>query len=274
MDIKPQYRIALVYLIVGFLWVFFSDRVVEQMFDSKEALTSAQNVKGWLFICVTTVLLCWLVRQALRAVEKKHRQLVRSYDETIRGWVCVMDIRHQETRDHTLRVTRMMLEFSQCYGITDTRQLKLIERGATLHDIGKIGISDSILTKPGSLTDEEMEQIRQHPVIAAELMNKVSFLKPCMDIPLYHHEHWDGSGYPEGLKGEDIPVVARLFSIVDVWDALSHNRVYKEAWSEAQVLEYLEEQAGKQFDPDMVQVFLENYRGIRQRARVGEPLDR
>lgn len=274
MDIKPQHRIAFTYLIVGFLWVFFSDQLVERLFDSKEALTTAQNIKGCLFIVMTSFLLYWLVRQAFDAVEDKHQQLLHSYDETIRGWVCVMDMRHQETRDHTIRVTRVMLEFAQCYGITDAEQLKAIERGAMLHDIGKVGIPDSILTKPGPLTDDEIAQVQQHPVIAYELMRKVRFLDNCLDIPKYHHERWDGSGYPDRLSGTHIPIQARLFAIVDVWDALSQDRVYKKAWPEAKVLEYLQQQAGSQFDPDMVEIFLQNYRLIRQRARLGEALKR
>lgn len=272
MDIKPQYRISAVYFIVGGLWVFFSDYLVNSLFDTKEALMTAQNVKGWLFIVVTTGLLFLLVRQAVLAVERKHLALIHSYDETIRGWIHVMDIRHKETRDHTVRVTRVMMEFARCYGITDADELQRIERGAILHDIGKVGIPDSILTKPGKLTADEMELVRQHPVIASDILEHVSFLKPCLDIPLYHHERWDGTGYPAGLSGHNIPVVARLFAIVDVWDALSHNRVYKNAWEESEVLAYLEDQAGQQFDPNMVPIFIEHYTVIKQRARLGENL--
>ncbi|MFL0805840.1 MAG: HD domain-containing protein [Oceanobacter sp.] len=267
---KPQYRISLTYLCVGVLWVFFSDQWVDSLFESKEALMLAQNIKGWLFIVVTAGLLFLLVRQAVLANESKHQQLLDSYDETIRGWIHVMDVRHKETRDHTVRVTRVMLEFARCYGITDDVELQRIERGAILHDIGKVGIPDQVLTKPGRLNEEEMALIRQHPKIAADILQRVHFLRPSMDIPLYHHEHWNGQGYPYGLSGQRIPVAARLFAIVDTWDALSHNRVYKQAWSERRVLDYLSEQSGTQFDPEMVEVFQAYYQTIKQRARVGD----
>ena len=270
MDMKPQYRISLTYLCVGVLWVFFSDQWVDSLFESKEALMLAQNIKGWLFIVVTAGLLFLLVRQAVLANESKHQQLLDSYDETIRGWIHVMDVRHKETRDHTVRVTRVMLEFARCYGITDEIELQRIERGAILHDIGKIGIPDQVLTKPGRLNEEEMALIRQHPKIAADILQRVHFLRPSMDIPLYHHEHWNGQGYPYNLSGQRIPVAARLFAIVDTWDALSHDRVYKQAWSEQRVLEYLSEQSGTQFDPEMVEVFQTYYQTIKQRARVGD----
>ncbi len=270
MDMKPQYRISLTYLCVGVLWVFFSDQWVDSLFESKEALMLAQNIKGWLFIVVTAGLLFLLVRQAVLANESKHQQLLDSYDETIRGWIHVMDVRHKETRDHTVRVTRVMLEFARCYGIADDVELQRIERGAILHDIGKIGIPDQVLTKPGRLNEEEMALIRQHPKIAADILQRVHFLRPSMDIPLYHHEHWNGQGYPYGLSGQRIPVAARLFAIVDTWDALSHDRVYKQAWSEQRVLEYLSEQSGTQFDPEMVEVFQTYYQTIKQRARVGD----
>lgn len=270
MDMKPQYRISLTYLCVGVLWVFFSDQWVDSLFESKEALMLAQNIKGWLFIVVTAGLLFLLVRQAVLANESKHQQLLDSYDETIRGWIHVMDVRHKETRDHTVRVTRVMLEFARCYGITDAIELQRIERGAILHDIGKVGIPDQVLTKPGRLNEEEMALIRQHPKIAADILQRVHFLRPSMDIPLYHHEHWNGQGYPYGLSGQRIPVAARLFAIVDTWDALSHNRVYKQAWSEQRVLDYLSEQSGTQFDPEMVEVFQTYYQTIKQRARVGD----
>ncbi len=267
---KPQYRISLTYLCVGVLWVFFSDQWVDSLFESKEALMLAQNIKGWLFIVVTAGLLFLLVRQAVLANESKHQQLLDSYDETIRGWIHVMDVRHKETRDHTVRVTRVMLEFARCYGIADDVELQRIERGAILHDIGKIGIPDQVLTKPGRLNEEEMALIRQHPKIAADILQRVHFLRPSMDIPLYHHEHWNGQGYPYGLSGQRSPVAARLIAIVDTWDALSHDRVYKQAWSEQRVLEYLSEQSGTQFDPEMVEVFQTYYQTIKQRARVGD----
>ena len=125
-----------------------------------------------------------------------------------------------------------------------------------MHDIGKMGVSDSILLKPGPLTDEEWEVMKQHPVYAYELLSPIPFLRPALDIPYSHHEKWDGSGYPQGLKGEKIPLAARIFAIVDVWDALSSERPYRDAWPKKKVHQYLKEQAGEHFDPAVVEAFL------------------
>jgi HD-GYP domain-containing protein (c-di-GMP phosphodiesterase class II) len=131
-----------------------------------------------------------------------------------------------------------------------------MRRGALLHDIGKMGISDTILLKPGSLTDEEWETMRQHPEYAYNLLSPISYLRPALDIPYCHHEKWDGTGYPRGLKGEEIPLAARIFAVVDVWDALRSDRPYRKAWSEEKARAYIREQAGKYFDPRVVEVFL------------------
>ena len=132
-----------------------------------------------------------------------------------------------------------------------------IRRGALLHDIGKMGIPDSILLKPGPLTPEEWEVMRKHPVYAYELLSPITFLRPALDIPYCHHERWDGSGYPRGLRGEEIPLSARIFAIVDVWEALSADRPYRKAWPASKVTAYLREQAGAHFDPSLVNLFLE-----------------
>ncbi|HEY5714927.1 MAG TPA: HD domain-containing phosphohydrolase [Psychromonas sp.] len=132
----------------------------------------------------------------------------------------------------------------------------------TQGDIGKIGISDAILIKPGKLDQTEWQQMQMHPEIAYDILSNIAFLKPSAEIPYCHHERWDGSGYPQGLKGEAIPAAARLFAVIDVWDALIHPRIYKSAWPERKVLEHLREQSGKHFDPDVVTLFLDNYTQI------------
>jgi HD-GYP domain-containing protein (c-di-GMP phosphodiesterase class II) len=130
-------------------------------------------------------------------------------------------------------------------------------RGALLHDIGKMGIPDHILNKPGPLTNEEWDIMRRHPQFAFDLMNPISYLRPALEIPYGHHERWDGSGYPLGLKEDEIPLAARIFAVVDIWDALHNERVYREAWPEEEVLEYLKKTAGIELDPDIVEKFLE-----------------
>tara|TARA_Y100001933_G_scaffold262522_2_gene320326 strand:- start:279 stop:1142 length:864 start_codon:yes stop_codon:yes gene_type:complete len=268
---SPQTRIVLVYLVVGTLWIYFSDRLIAASLSTPEAITAAQNVKGWFFILITSAMLYLLVQEHFRTLKNKHRELVESYDQTIRGWIEVMDLRHHETRNHTERVTRMTVAFARLAGVNPER-LERIARGATLHDIGKIGIPDSILIKPGKLDPDEWALMQTHPDIGRELLEKISFLRPCIDIPWCHHEKWDGSGYPRGLRGAEIPLAARLFAIVDVWDALTHKRVYKDAWPEEAVLDHIREQAGRHFDPGLVDIFIANYAEIKREAGVDSGL--
>jgi len=264
---SPQTRIVIVYLVVGTLWIYFSDRLIASSLSSPEAITAAQNVKGWLFILITAAMLYLLVQGHFQALKSKHRQLVESYDQTIRGWIEVMDLRHHETRNHTERVTRMTVSFARLAGVAPDR-LETIARGATLHDIGKIGIPDSILIKPGKLDSDEWHLMKTHPDVGRRLLEKISFLKPCIDIPWCHHEKWDGSGYPRGLRGKAIPLPARLFAIVDVWDALTHKRVYKDAWPEPDVLAHIRNQSGLHFDPELVEIFIDGYDEIKREAGV------
>jgi HD-GYP domain-containing protein (c-di-GMP phosphodiesterase class II) len=260
---KPQYRIALIYLIVGVFWIFLSDVAANSLFDQKEDIAIAQNIKGWVFVTITTILLFLLIRKDIH-------HITNSYHQTISGWVHVMDLRHKETKNHSIRVTNMALELAKLSGISDKKKLEDIKRGAILHDIGKIGIPDAILVKPGSLDTKEWEIMKTHPQIAHDLLMEIDFLSPCIAIPYCHHERWDGSGYPQGLKADAIPIEARIFAVVDVWDALIHPRVYKPAWSEEEVLQHIQEQAGRHFDPTIVKLFLENYEEIKCHAKAGD----
>ena len=179
----------------------------------------------------------------------------RIYDETIAGWARALELRDKETEGHAQRVASMTIALAQRMGI-DNGALINIRRGALLHDIGKIAIPDHILFKPGNLTAEEWEVIRKHPVYAFELLSPISFFLQVIDIPYCHHEHWDGSGYPRGLQGEEIPLAARIFTIIDVWDALSTDRCYRPAWELEKIRSYIGEETGKLFDPQIVEIFL------------------
>jgi HD-GYP domain-containing protein (c-di-GMP phosphodiesterase class II) len=150
----------------------------------------------------------------------------------------------------------LTIKLAQAFGLPD-EELLSIRRGALLHDIGKMGVPDNILLKPGELTEEEWVQMRSHPQYAYDLLKPITFLARALDIPYCHHEKWDGTGYPRGLKGEEIPLVARLFAVVDVWDAIRSDRPYRSAWSLENSREYIREQAGIHFDPKVVDVFLE-----------------
>ena len=179
-----------------------------------------------------------------------------AYDATIEGWSRALDLRDKETEGHTQRVTQQTLELARRMGIPE-RELTQVRYGALLHDIGKMGVPDQILLKPGQLTPEEWEVMRLHPVFAFDLLSPIRHLKEAaLDIPNCHHERWDGSGYPRGLKGEEIPFTARLFAVVDAWDAITSDRPYRQAWDKERAIAYLREYAGTYFDPQVVNEFL------------------
>jgi putative nucleotidyltransferase with HDIG domain len=191
------------------------------------------------------------------AVNLKHseKSLIDAYDRTIEGWVKALELRDRETLGHTLRAANATLELARLMNI-DENEMENIRRGVLLHDIGKMGIPDNILLKPGPLNSWERKIIEKHPSLAREMLSQIEFLHPCMDIPSYHHERWDGSGYPDGLAGKEIPLVARLFAVIDVWDALTSDRPYRRAWPEEDALQYIKEQSGKHFDPQVVDCFV------------------
>jgi PAS domain S-box-containing protein/putative nucleotidyltransferase with HDIG domain len=188
-------------------------------------------------------------------LQRTNLDLSLAYDATIEGWSRALDLRDQETEGHTLRVTEMTLKLARMMGARDP-DLVQIRRGALLHDIGKMGVPDSILYKEGSLTGEEWEIMHRHPNFAHDMLLPISYLRLALDIPYCHHERWDGSGYPRGLKAEQIPMDARVFAVVDVWDALTSDRPYRKAWTEQAALEYIQNNAGSQFDPKVVEMFL------------------
>jgi HD-GYP domain-containing protein (c-di-GMP phosphodiesterase class II) len=188
-------------------------------------------------------------------MKRLNTELILAYDETIEGWAAALELRDHDTEGHSRRVTEHTLTMARAAGMSPD-ELTHVRRGALLHDIGKIGVPDNILQKPGPLDDNEWIIMREHPKISYQLLSKVMYLKPALDIPYCHHEHWDGSGYPRGLKGEEIPLAARLFTVVDVYDALTSDRPYRKAWTREQALKHIKAEAGKQFDPKVVKLFL------------------
>ncbi len=195
--------------------------------------------------------------QLFENLQQSNQELVQAYDATIEGWSRAMDLRDKETENHTRRVTDMAVRMARRMGVKE-EEIVHIRRGALLHDIGKMGIPDEILHKPGPLTPEEWVIMKQHPVYAYDMISPIDYLKPALDIPYCHHEKWDGSGYPRGLKGEEIPLAGRIFAVIDVWDALSSDRPYRKAWPKEKVLGYIKEQSGTHFDPEIVAIFLED----------------
>jgi putative nucleotidyltransferase with HDIG domain len=186
---------------------------------------------------------------------QQSQDIILAYDTTIEGWSRALDLRDTETEEHTLRVTNLTIQLAQAFGISDV-ELKHIRRGALLHDIGKMGIPDNILRKSGALSDDERAMMHQHPQLAYEMLSPIAYLLPALDIPYCHHEKWDGTGYPRGLMREEIPLAARIFTVVDVFDALTSDRPYRPAWTKNKAIEYIRQQAGSHFDPRVVDVFL------------------
>ena len=199
--------------------------------------------------------------QALREHEKQAAlELATAYEATLEGWARALELRDRETEGHSRRVTDMTERLARAMGVSDA-DLVHIRRGCLLHDIGKMGIPDAVLFKASALTPEEHQIMRQHPAHARDLLAPIDYLKPALDIPYCHHERWDGTGYPQGLRGEAIPLAARIFSVVDVWDALRSGRRYRSAWPAEQVLDHLTALAGSHFDPAVVKAFVEMVRG-------------
>jgi putative nucleotidyltransferase with HDIG domain len=191
----------------------------------------------------------------LKELQRTNFELTLAYNTTIEGWSRALDLRDRDTEGHTQRVTDMALKLARRLGLSEA-ELVHIRRGALLHDIGKMAVPDSILLKPGPLSEEEWDVIRQHPRYAYELLSSISYLGPALDIPHFHHEKWDGTGYPHRLKDNQIPLYARLFAVIDVYDALTSNRPYRQAWSREEAFTYIRDEKGKHFDPAIAIEFL------------------
>ncbi|MFN8411517.1 MAG: PAS domain S-box protein [Anaerolineales bacterium] len=205
-------------------------------------------------------------KNAEKALQTAHNHLQEAYERTIEGWVRALDLRDRETEGHTQRVTELSIKFARTLGFTE-EEISHIRRGALLHDMGKMAIPDEILQKPGPLNETEWYEMRKHPIYAHEMLSPISYLLPALDIPFCHHERWDGSGYPRGLRGEEIPLVARFFAIVDVWDALCSDRPYRKSMPRHEVIAYIKDKSGTLFDPNLVQVFLSMIEAESKKAK-------
>jgi PAS domain S-box-containing protein len=233
----------------------------EEAYPDPDWLNFLHTLAGQAAIAIDNV-------QLFKNLQRSNQELILAYDTTLAGWGRALELRDKETQGHTDRVVELTIELARRTGI-EGEELTHIMRGALLHDIGKMGIPDHILHKPGPLTEEEWVIMRQHPQYAYDLMYPIPYLRPALDIPYAHHERWDGSGYPRGLKGEDIPLAARIFAVVDIWDALLYKRVYRDAWPEEKVLEYLKNTAGIELDPEIV----ENFLGLLEEEHYKNPAD-
>jgi HD-GYP domain-containing protein (c-di-GMP phosphodiesterase class II) len=192
----------------------------------------------------------------LEHLKRSHRELALAYDETIKGWAQALELREKEDRGHAERVSGLTVRLASQLGFQG-EALDHIRRGAFLHDIGKMAVPDNIVYKTGPLNSDEWEIMRQHPWEGFRMLSGISYLAPALDVVYCHHEKWDGTGYPRGLKGEGIPLSARIFTVIDVWDALTNNRPYRQAWTDEEVRGYMRNQSSKQFDPHVLDVFLQ-----------------
>ena len=195
-------------------------------------------------------------------VKQLNQELELAYQTTLEGWARALELKDKETEGHSHRVTDLTIEVAEKFDF-DENAIRYVYYGALLHDIGKMGVPDEILNKPGELTPEERAIINQHPIYAFEMLKDIEYLQQAISIPYSHHENWDGTGYPQGLQGEEIPLPARIFSVVDNWDALTSDRPYRNAWKKEKVLNYIKEQSGKKFDPQVVEIFVNQVASIK-----------
>lgn len=216
----------------------------------------APNEIGLCYILSFQVSLAIANSMLYKKAQQSFVDLSRAYEATLEGWSRVLDMRDHITEEHTHRVVELTVALASRMGIPDS-DLGHVRRGALMHDIGKMAIPDEVLQKPGALSDAEQEIMQTHPEKARQLLARIDYLSPAMDIPYCHHEKWDGSGYPRGLKGEEIPLAARIFAIIDVFDALTSDRPYRKAWKKEDALAYIKNQSGKHFYPQAVRAFLE-----------------
>ena len=272
-NLRSILRIVLLYIIFATLWIVISDQRSSVIVTSTFIGDHLQTIKGMAFVLVTGGMLFVLLyselkeretdwrehleekEELLERLREKNVEILSAYNRTIEGWARVLEMRNREVKDHSRRVTDLALRLARNLSVPES-DLAHIRRGALLHDIGKMAIPDTIMLKNGNLSEEERAEIRRHPLYGYEMLSEIEFLSPALEILLCHHEKWNGEGYPFGLAGEKIPLFARIFAVVDVWDALLSNRPYRPAWMKSDVIQYLREQSGKQFDPRIVEAFL------------------
>jgi hypothetical protein len=210
-------------------------------------------------LLAATTLVIWIgidnAQRNLGRIRSSESEVRRAYEDTLEAWARALEYRDRETEGHSRRVTELGVRLARALGL-DEAGVTRIRWGSLLHDVGKLAIPDSILLKPGPLTESEMALMERHTEYAREILSRIPFLHPVISIPYHHHERWDGTGYPERLAGEEIPLPARIFTVVDQWEALTSDRPYREAWPQERVVSYLRSNAGRIFDPEIVEVFL------------------
>lgn len=244
------------FLLASVPYILFSDRLLLGLVDDAAAMTAWQTVKGWGYVLVAAGVVYLLEQRIARRHRRALAQQRAAYDAAIEGWARALDLREHETGGHARRVTELAQRLGGRLGLGEDA-LENLRHGALLHDVGKIGVRDAVLSKPGPLDDDEWAEMRKHTVLGHELLVGLPGLRASTAVVRSHHERWDGSGYPDGLAGTAIPRLARIFAVVDVYDALRSDRPYRRAWTEDEVRAYLRDERGRQFDPQAVDAFLD-----------------
>lgn len=258
---SPALLIALVYLAFSAVWILLSDAVLEALVPDPVVAAELQSVKGLAFVVVSSVVVFVVSHRYLDRAGRAAAELRRAYDDTLAGWAAALDLRDRSTAQHTARVTDLTCRLAVHFGFSG-EALEDVRRGATLHDIGKMGVPDEILRKPSSLTEQEWQQMRRHPELAVEMLQGIDYLRGALPIPSCHHEKWDGTGYPRGLAGAAIPLEARLFAVVDVYDAVTSERPYRDPMPQSEAIDLIVSGTGTHFDPQVVPVFVDLVAGM------------
>ena len=252
--VRVPIALLALYLTSSLLWILVSDRVANALFTDHATESWVQTGKGMAFVLVTSLVLVVATATYVKRSNKARQELEDAWDETILGWALAMDARESDLAQHSQRVADLMLLLARRMGVPD-EQLRTLYRGALLHDIGKLGVPEDVLNEPGQLSAEQWALIREHPDHAVRMLQPITFLGDAMDIPQSHHEKWDGTGYPRGLSGVAIPLWARMFSVVDVYDAITSARSYHDEAPHAHAMEVIHAESGAHFDPDVVRDF-------------------
>lgn len=279
--------IAGIYLALSVTWILVTDRLLYEKAAAGSLMAPISSAKGLFFVLLSALVIYALIRQStgqliqanrklqqqalhlealnaelsksLQAVKDQKHELSITFEAAVEGWTEAMALRDDETHEHTRRVAVLSVRLGEAMGMQE-QELREIHWGSLLHDIGKMGVPDSVLLKPGKLTSEEYTIMKEHPVHARRWLEHVNFLGQARDIPYFHHEKWDGTGYPHGLKGKDIPLYARIFAIVDVYDALTSDRPYRKAMLQEEALDIIQQGVGTHFDPEVARHFLQMVR--------------
>lgn len=267
MTTTPQLRASLIYVVLAFAWIGFSDRALETMLSGSDLLVLAMTIKGFVFVAGTGLMLYWVLGRGLKSLLAANHHLRGDNERVMRVLLAAMKLSRKDAVGASDRVVPMVEGLAKIVGLRGDA-LREIKVGALLRDVGNLAIAEASPATQTRLSTQQMAQIRRHTQTGRDLLEQADFPATVVDVAHAHHERWDGFGYPRGLAGEAIPLAARIVSIVDVWDALSSDRGYRRKWPESKVLEYMQNGAGSQFDPELTSLFIAYYEQLKGTAKT------